>query len=238
METTVTVNSLPSDRSARASEADVWEMANAAVWAQQAKHVQMALKRALDLLVASIALLVLSIPMTVVMIAIRLESRGPVLFAQERIGYRGIPFRMYKFRSMAVDAEARRSGLMGRNEAAAPLFKLRDDPRRTRVGKILRRFSIDEVPQLFNVLQGHMSLVGPRPALMEEAGGTLHGYHAHRVLAVPGMTGLWQVSGRSLLSSEETVAMDLRYALDWSLWLDIRILARTFPVVVTGRGAF
>lgn len=235
--TSLTVSTLESDPLHPVSET-FWSLPAPLTWGQQAKHFQMVLKRTIDLLVASAALILLAIPMSLVMLAIKLDSRGPIFVAQERIGFSGRPFRMYKFRSMVANAEALKAGLLDQNEADAPLFKMRNDPRRTRVGQFIRRFSVDELPQLLNVVQGHMSLVGPRPALLEEAGDPLSPYHAHRVLAVPGLTGLWQVSGRSLLSFEDMVAMDIRYARDWSLWLDLVILARTIPVILSGKGAY
>lgn len=236
--TSFTVTSLPADLISFAGDAPVWGLPAPIAWGQQTHHFQMVLKRLLDLLIGAVALAVLAVPMALIIVAIKLDSRGPVFFVQERIGYSGRPFRMYKFRSMVVNAEAARSGLMDRNEADAPLFKMRNDPRRTRVGQFIRRFSLDELPQIFNVIRGHMSLVGPRPALVEEAGNPLSRYHAHRALAVPGLTGLWQVSGRSLLSFEEMVAMDIRYAQQWSLWLDLSILVRTVPVILSGKGAY
>lgn len=232
----IAFTTLPAEASQRIAESALWGLPAPITWGQQAKHFQMVGKRLLDLLVAAAILLVLAIPLTLLMVLIKLESPGPIFFTQRRVGYSGRPFRMYKFRSMVVNAEARRAGL--ESEVDAPLFKMRRDPRRTRAGQVIRRFSIDEVPQLFNVICGHMSLVGPRPALVEEAGDPISPYHAHRVMAMPGMTGLWQVSGRSLLSFEETVALDLRYAREWSLWLDIKILFRTIPVVLTGKGAY
>lgn len=215
-----------------------WALPAPIAWGQQRKHFQMVCKRVLDVIAATLALLVAAVPMAVIGIAIKLDSRGPIFHAQDRIGYGGKPFRMYKFRSMVAGAEAARLGLLGQNETDAPLFKMRRDPRRTRVGQFIRRFSLDEMPQLFNVLLGHMSLVGPRPVLVEEAGDPLSADHVQRVLAVPGMTGLWQVSGRSLLTFREMVAMDIRYAQEWSLWLDLRILLRTVPVVLRGTGAY
>jgi lipopolysaccharide/colanic/teichoic acid biosynthesis glycosyltransferase len=144
---------------------------------------------------------------------------------------------MYKFRSMVVDAEKAKQGILPLNETDAPLFKMKNDPRRTRVGQLIRRFSVDEFPQLINVLQGHMSLVGPRPGLPEEA-AQYNDYHAHRVVAVPGMAGLWQTSGRSLLPFEKMVELDVMYAKEWSIWLDIVILIKTVPVILGGKGAY
>lgn len=214
-----------------------WNLPGTLVWGQQAKHFQMAFKRIFDIVIAGGLLMVLAVPLALVAIAVKLDSPGPVFYPHERVGHHGRRFRMYKFRSMHVDAEKARKGLLDQNETDAPLFKIRNDPRRTRVGQIIRRFSIDELPQLINVLQGHMSLVGPRPALPEEA-EQYSDYHAHRVVAVPGMTGLWQVSGRSLLKFEQMVELDVKYAREWSLWLDIFILVKTIPVILGGKGAY
>ena len=170
-------------------------------------------------------------------IAIRATSPGPALFKQERIGRGGVPFTIWKFRTMYVDAEQRLAGLQHLNESNAVLFKMREDPRVTRVGKILRRFSIDELPQLINVLRGNMSLVGPRPPLKSEV--ATYAPDTRRRLAVkPGMTGLWQVSGRSDLSWEEAVRLDLRYVERWSLSLDLVILLRTITAVARTQGAY
>jgi lipopolysaccharide/colanic/teichoic acid biosynthesis glycosyltransferase len=225
--------------SARVLEAEGldWNLPGTLVWGQQAKHFQMAFKRVLDVIVSSILLILFAVPLAIVAIAVKLDSAGPVLYPHERVGHHGRRFRMYKFRSMYVDAEKAKQGLFVENETDAPLFKLRNDPRRTRVGRIIRRFSIDEFPQLINVLQGRMSLVGPRPSLPEEA-AQFNDYHAHRVVAVPGMTGLWQVSGRSLIPFEKMVELDVRYAREWSIWLDIFILMKTIPVILGGRGAY
>ncbi|WP_433803097.1 sugar transferase [Actinomycetospora sp. CA-084318] len=193
-------------------------------------------KALLDRFVAAAALVVLAPILIGVAIAIRLDDRGPVFFRQERVGRRGRPFRMVKFRSMAVDAEAARAALRS-DDPHGPLFKMRRDPRVTRVGAVLRRYSLDELPQLLNVLAGSMSLVGPRPPLPAEV--VEYADDARRRLLVrPGMTGLWQVSGRSDLSWEETVRLDLRYVENWSPGLDLHILARTVSAVLTGRGAY
>ncbi|MGY3564822.1 sugar transferase [Sinomonas sp. RB5] len=196
-----------------------------------------ALKRTLDI-VASVALLaVLGLPMLAVAAAVKLDSPGPALFRQTRIGRAGVSFKMLKFRSMVVDAEARLSALRSLNEGAGLLFKMKHDPRVTHLGRILRRFSIDELPQLINVLRGEMSLVGPRPPLPAEVAG--YDDFAHRRLLVkPGVTGLWQVSGRSDLSWEEAIRLDLSYVENWSLAQDLVILLRTARAVLGKTGAY
>jgi len=194
-------------------------------------------KAAFDRLVGG-AILLLALPfMLVVTAAIKLTSRGPVLFRQTRVGVEGREFTMLKFRSMVLDAEARREDLLGLSDGNGVLFKMRDDPRVTRVGRVIRRLSMDELPQLINVVKGEMSLVGPRPPLPEEVAG--YSDDATRRLKVrPGLTGLWQVSGRSNLSWEESLRLDLRYTDNWSLALDMQILWRTFRAVVRGSGAY
>ena len=194
-------------------------------------------KLALDLIGAGIWLLLLWPLFLVVAILIKLDSRGPVFYRAERIGLNGKPFAMLKFRTMVVDAEERRIALLGRNEGAGPLFKMRHDPRVTKVGRWLRRLSIDEAPQLINVLRGQMSLVGPRPPLRSEV-ATYSGDVHRRLLVKPGITGLWQVSGRSDLSWEESVRLDLFYVENWSLIQDLVIVWRTIGAVCKSAGAY
>ncbi len=197
---------------------------------------ELALKRALDLAVSSILLVMLSPALIATAIVIKLDSRGPILFAQERVGQNQRRFNMLKFRSMVVNAEALRAELEKMNEADGPVFKIRRDPRITRVGRFIRKFSIDEFPQLINVWRGQMSLVGPRPPLAAEV--ARYSWDQRRRLSVkPGMTGLWQVSGRSDVSFEQWVELDLQYIDGWSIWLDFQILVKTFRAVVEGRGA-
>lgn len=199
---------------------------------------QPALKAALDRVGAACGLVLLAPLFAALVVAIRLDSRGPALFRQTRVGHRGAPFTMWKFRTMVRDAEALRPGLAAVNEhAGTPLFKLRRDPRVTRVGRLLRRCSLDELPQLVNVVRGEMSLVGPRPPLPEEA--ARYGRAELRRLAVkPGLTGPWQVGGRSELSWDEGLALDLSYVDNWSVTGDLDVLARTVRAVVDGRGAY
>jgi exopolysaccharide biosynthesis polyprenyl glycosylphosphotransferase len=194
-------------------------------------------KLALDLIGAGLGLLVLWPIFIVVAVLIKLDSRGPVFYRAERIGLNGKPFAMLKFRSMVVDAEKRRLALVGRDEGAGPLFKLRHDPRVTRVGRRLRRLSIDELPQLINVLLGQMSIVGPRPPLRSEV-ATYSGDVHRRLLVMPGITGLWQVSGRSNLPWEESVRLDLYYVENWSLVQDLVIVWRTIGAVCRSAGAY
>jgi exopolysaccharide biosynthesis polyprenyl glycosylphosphotransferase len=194
-------------------------------------------KLALDLIGAGMWLVVLWPLFLVVAILIKLDSRGPVFYRAERIGLNGKPFTMLKFRTMVVDAEQYRIALLGRNEGAGPLFKMRQDPRVTKVGRWLRRLSIDEAPQLINVLRGQMSLVGPRPPLRSEV-ATYSGDVHRRLLVKPGITGLWQVSGRSDLSWEESVRLDLFYVENWSLIQDLVIIWRTIGAVCRSAGAY
>jgi len=192
-------------------------------------------KRLFDVVGAAAALLLAAPVMAVIALAIRIEDRGPVVFKQVRVGLKGQTFNFYKFRSMAVDAEQRLPQLQ--SELSGVLFKIKSDPRVTRVGRLIRRLSLDELPQLLNVLQGQMSLVGPRPALPREVAQ----YHqdVHRRLDVrPGLTGLWQVSGRSDLSWDDTVRLDLYYVDNWSLLQDLMILTRTVGAVLNSRGAY
>jgi exopolysaccharide biosynthesis polyprenyl glycosylphosphotransferase len=195
------------------------------------------LKRALDLIFTSVGLLLIAPLLIGVALAIKLDSRGPVFYRQERVGKHGQRFKMLKFRSMRPDADKLLVLLRDQNEASGPLFKMRDDPRVTRVGRALRRLSIDELPQLFNVLKGEMSLVGPRPPLPSEVAEYEDWQHG-RLRAVPGITGLWQVSGRSEVPFHDMVRLDLHYIRNWSLGLDFEILLRTIPAVFTSRGAY
>ena len=198
-------------------------------------------KRGLDLVVLC-PFVVVMLPALVLLViavgfAIRLDSPGPIIFRQQRMGKGGRAFHMYKFRSMRNDAEALKQDLQEENEADGPLFKIRDDPRVTRVGRWLRRYSIDELPQLINVLRGDMSLVGPRPPLAQEV-ELYEAWQKKRLDVSPGLVGLPQVSGRSDLTFEEVIKLDLYYIENWSLALDIKILAQAVPVVVRGRGAY
>jgi exopolysaccharide biosynthesis polyprenyl glycosylphosphotransferase len=195
------------------------------------------LKGLFDRCMAGMALLMLSPLFIVLAVAIKLNDRGPALFTQTRVGKDGETFRIYKFRTMVVDAEARLAELMPANDFDGVLFKLRRDPRITAIGAKLRKYSVDELPQLINVVKGEMSLVGPRPALPAEA--SQYADHVRRRLVVkPGLTGMWQVNGRSDLSWEESVRLDLRYVENWSFALDLQILWKTVSVILRGSGAY
>ncbi|MDB1087824.1 exopolysaccharide biosynthesis polyprenyl glycosylphosphotransferase [Streptomyces sp. ACA25] len=198
---------------------------------------QLALKSTLDRTGAAVGLVLLSPVLALLALAVRLDSRGPALYRQTRVGQHGIPFTMWKFRTMVPDAEARRPLLEELGEQNGPLFKMRRDPRVTRLGRFLRRSSLDELPQLVNVVRGEMSLVGPRPPLPQEAAG-YNAVEARRLGVRPGMTGPWQISGRSDLSWDESVALDLSYADNWSVTGDLDVLARTVRAVANGRGAY
>ena len=203
----------------------------------QLSGFRLVLKGLFDRCAAAAALVMLAPVMAVLAAAIWLHDRGPVLCTQVRVGRDGHTFRIYKFRTMVVDAEQRKEELLASNDSDGVLFKLRKDPRVTGVGAHLRRWSLDELPQLFNIFLGHMSLVGPRPALPDEADKYLE--HVRRRLVVkPGLTGLWQVSGRSDLSWEESVRLDLRYVENWSFALDLQIIWKTLSVLVRRSGAY
>jgi exopolysaccharide biosynthesis polyprenyl glycosylphosphotransferase len=194
-------------------------------------------KRAVDLLSAGAGLVALAPFLGLVALTITLTSPGPVFFRQQRVGRHGRPFGMLKFRSMVVDAEARRAALEAHNEhREGPVFKMTHDPRITRVGRFIRKYSIDELPQLWNVLRGEMSLVGPRPPIPAEV-AKYDAWQRRRLSVVPGLTGLWQVSGRNQISFDQWMRLDLQYIDNWSLRLDLALLGRTIPVVLTGRGA-
>ena len=196
-----------------------------------------AAQRGLDLLLAGVLLLLLLPLFALLALLVRLDTPGPVLFVQSRVGRDGHEFPFFKFRSMVHDAEAKRRALEAMNERTGPVFKMRDDPRVTRMGRLLRRTSLDELPQLLNVLRGDMSLVGPRPALPREV-AQYTPRQRQRLCVTPGVTGLWQVSGRAELGFEQSVELDLFYVQNQSLWLYLRILCLTVPAVVTGRGAY
>jgi lipopolysaccharide/colanic/teichoic acid biosynthesis glycosyltransferase len=197
------------------------------------------LKRFTDVVLTGIVLVPAAPLMALIAVAIKLDSRGPIFFRQRRVGLGGREFMMWKFRSMLPEAEAEQAKIAHLNSYPDPrLFKLRNDPRITRVGRWLRRFSLDELPQLINVLAGEMSLVGPRPPLPAEV-GRYEPRHFVRLSVVPGLTGPWQVGGRNLISDfEEVVRMERNYVDSWSLSVDLSILAKTVGVVISGKGAY
>jgi lipopolysaccharide/colanic/teichoic acid biosynthesis glycosyltransferase len=192
------------------------------------------LKRAVDLVGSAVGLLPLAPLMLAIAVAIKIDSPGPVLFRQRRMGRDDVPFEMLKFRTMVKDADQRKLALADRNEAKG-LFKIADDPRITRVGRLLRKSSLDELPQLLNVLRGEMSLVGPRPLVVDED-RHVTGWDRRRLLVRPGMTGLWQIFGAARIPLDEMVKIDYVYGANWSLWQDVRILLRTLPYVLGRRG--
>jgi exopolysaccharide biosynthesis polyprenyl glycosylphosphotransferase len=205
-------------------------------WAVRARLMQF-LKRAIDISVSLAALIFLLPVFAMTVLLIRLDSPGPIFFRQQRVGKWGCPFHCYKFRSMFIDAEKRKQDLLIKNEADEVVFKMRNDPRVTRVGRVIRKTSIDELPQLINVLKGEMSLVGPRPPVPVEV--AQYDYDQYRRLdAIPGITGLQQVSGRSELAFKRWVELDVEYIERWSLKKDIEILIKTIPAVITGKGAY
>ena len=194
-------------------------------------------KRAMDLIGASLVLVLLSPLFAALALAVRLDSPGPAIFRQERVGRGGKTFTCFKFRTMVQDAEAQLDTLRDRNDADGPLFKIRDDPRCTRVGKFLRHFSLDELPQFWNVIRGEMSLIGPRPAIPSEV-AQYEPWQRRRLDVAPGISGMWQVSGRSDVGFEEMVLLDIYYIENWSPLLDLRIMLKTIPVVLLGKGAY
>lgn len=196
---------------------------------------QWAIKRLFDILASGLGLLLIAIPLLMVALAIRIESPGPLFFKQKRIGRYGRTFEMLKFRSMYQDAEARLQELVAQNDSNPGMFKMKNDPRVTKVGRFIRKYSIDELPQLINVLKGDMSLVGPRPPIIRE----LEAYapwHYVRFSTLPGLTGAWQVSGRSTITNfDDVVKLDFNYIKSWNLVQDMRILMKTVPVVLFGK---
>jgi exopolysaccharide biosynthesis polyprenyl glycosylphosphotransferase len=198
---------------------------------------ELLVKRILDLLISALLLFFGWPIVLLIAIAIKLDSKGPVLFAQQRVGQHGEHFTIYKFRTMRQGAEDELASLLDQNEAEGPIFKMRNDPRITRMGQILRQTSLDELPQLINVIKGDMSLVGPRPPLQIEV-EQYKSWHKRRLRVPPGLTGLWQVSGRSELTFDEMVLLDLYYIEHWSPWLDVAILLRTIPKVLAREGAY
>jgi exopolysaccharide biosynthesis polyprenyl glycosylphosphotransferase len=195
------------------------------------------LKRGFDLIVSASVVILFAIPLLLIGLLIRIDNPGPALYSQDRMGWRGRKFKLYKFRTMGTDADVRLKAIKHLSDRSGPVFKMKNDPRITRVGKWLRKFSIDEIPQIFNVLKGDMSLVGPRPQVLWEAAA--YDDHAKkRLRLMPGITGLWQVSGRASLSYDQMIDLDVYYLENWSLGLDLKILLRTLPAIFAKEGAY
>jgi exopolysaccharide biosynthesis polyprenyl glycosylphosphotransferase len=194
-------------------------------------------RRLFDLIFGFLILLLLVPVIPLLALMIRADSPGPVFYRQRRVGQGGKPFTFYKFRSMFVESDRRLADLTAQNEQAGPVFKIREDPRITPVGRFLRRSSLDEIPQIINVLKGDMSIVGPRPALPAEV-NRYEPWHRRRLEARPGLTCLWQISGRSHIGFDEWMRLDLEYLRTRSLWTDLMIVAKTIPAVMTRRGAY
>jgi exopolysaccharide biosynthesis polyprenyl glycosylphosphotransferase len=199
-------------------------------------EARLAVKRLLDFTGGMIGLILASPVMLAAAIAIKLDSKGPVIFKQVRAGRNGRKFTMYKFRSMVADAEELKARIAHLNEMGGPVFKIKKDPRITKIGAFIRKTSIDELPQLFNIIAGDMSIVGPRPALPSEV-AQYAPWQRRRLSVKPGLTGLWQVSGRNQVDFDEWMQLDLEYIDSWSLWLDIKIILKTVPVVLLRKGA-
>ncbi len=194
-------------------------------------------KRSFDIFVSLVILILFSVPFAIIAILIRLDSPGGALYTQDRMGFHGKKFKLYKFRTMVADADLHIERLKHLSDRSGPVFKMKNDPRLTRVGRWLRKFSLDELPQILNVLKGDMSLVGPRPQVLWEAAA--YDDHAKKRLRIkPGITGLWQVSGRAALSYEEMINLDIFYLENWSLGLDLKILLRTIPAIFAKEGAY
>ncbi len=224
-------------RLARVESEQIGDLSMLTLFTGRGSPASLLAKRAVDVTLSAAALLLLSPLLAVIALAIRVDSRGPALFRQLRVGYNGRRFRMLKFRTMAAGAEARQLDLESRNEVQGAAFKIRDDPRVTRLGRRLRRTSLDELPQLLNVLQGEMSLVGPRPFPLRDVERLSQDWQRRRFSVRPGLTCLWQAGGRHRIGFEEWMRLDLDYIDNWSLLLDLRILLRTVPALVSGAGA-
>lgn len=194
------------------------------------------MKRCIDLILSLIGMIVLIPVFIITAIAIKLDSKGKVIFAQERVGYKGNKFKMYKFRSMVSDAEELKSKLLDKNEMSGPMFKMKEDPRVTKVGKFIRKTSIDELPQIFNVIKGEMSLVGPRPSLPNEV-EQFEPWMMERLSVKPGLTCYWQVSGRSDINFDDWMKLDVKYVRERNLLIDIKLILRTFLVFFGDRHA-
>ncbi|WP_050993363.1 sugar transferase [Clostridium arbusti] len=193
-------------------------------------------KRLIDMFGSLIGIILLSPVLIVTIIAIKLDSEGPIIFSQERVGKNGKLFKMYKFRSMVTNAEKLLTKLKDKNEMSGPMFKMKEDPRITRVGKFIRKTSLDELPQLFNVMKGNMSLVGPRPNLPAEV-AKFSNYHKLKLLAKPGLTCYWQVMGRNTIGFEDWMKLDVKYIEERNIWVDIKLIIRTFFMLFGDKNA-
>jgi len=201
------------------------------------KPIQKFIKRIIDIILSLTAIFFLAPVFAAVAVAILLDSRGPVFFKQERVGLNGKIFHMWKFRSMSIDADKKFEQVKKLNQTNCIMFKAKNDPRITKVGKFIRKYSLDELPQLFNILIGEMSLVGPRPPLQREVMQYKNWHHV-KFLGKPGLTGLWQVSGRSNITDfDKVISLDYEYLRNWNLWVDLKIILKTVPVVLSAEGA-
>ncbi len=201
------------------------------------KPIQQSIKRIIDITLSLTTIIMLCPVFIALIILIKKDSKGPALFKQTRIGHKGKHFHMYKFRSMVEDAEEKFEQVKGLNHTNPVMFKSKEDPRITKVGQFIRRYSLDELPQVFNILKGEMSLVGPRPPVPRELRNYKQWHHV-RFLAPPGLTGLWQVSGRATIKNfDKVVSLDYEYIQNWNLLFDFKIILKTIPVVLSGRGA-
>lgn len=207
------------------------------VQSEKKHYVYLFVKRFCDLVLSILALFFLSPLLLLTAVAIKLEDGGPVIYSQTRVGKSGKSFRFYKFRSMCIDADERQEDLKNLDETDGPIFKITEDPRITKVGKIIRKSSIDELPQLINILRGDMAIVGPRPPLLNEV-AQYTPEQMHRLDVKPGLTCYWQCSGRSNLSFNKWMELDYKYIRERGLWTDFKIIVRTVPAVLTGRGAY
>ncbi|AKA67150.1 sugar transferase [Clostridium scatologenes] len=206
-------------------------------WVEYKKSkVYIVVKRLIDILASLLGILCLSPLMIIVAVLIKIDSKGLIIFSQERVGRNGQIFKMYKFRSMVANAEEMLDKLKDKNEMSGPMFKIKEDPRITKIGKIIRKTSIDELPQLFNVLKGDMSLVGPRPNLPNEV-AEFSPYHRKKLLVKPGLTCYWQVMGRNEIGFEEWMELDIKYLKERTLWIDIKLIIKTFFVLFGDKNA-